>query len=115
MQSIKSNILGIFLIYGIIVGILSSWWWSISDNFFLLNIPGELIGYQVYSLSIKVFGDPMSPQAHYTIPWLLRIPQVFVPVSTIFWIIIGVFVNAAFIRFRQKAPYQTNADYAHAM
>jgi hypothetical protein len=101
MLTTRSKILAGFLIYGVTVGLVSSWWWSISDNLFLLNIPGELIGYQVYYISIKVLGNPASPQAHYTIPWLLRIPQVFIPVSAIFWGLIGFCTHTAYIKFRR--------------
>lgn len=60
---------------------------------FLPNIPGELLGERVYDLSIKILGDPHSPQAHFTIPWVLRIPQVFVPISVLFWSIIGLVIQ----------------------
>ena len=98
----KSKVLVGFLIYGIVVGLLSYWWWHISDNLFLLNIPGELLGYEVYDLSINFLGDPFSPQAHYTIPWFLRIPQVFVPVSVIFWGMIGLAIQMAYSRLRNR-------------
>jgi hypothetical protein len=98
MLSGKSRILVGFLIYGIVVGLVSFWWWSISDNLFLLNIPGELIGYEVYDIAIKFLGDPFSSQAHYSIPWVLRIPQVFVPVSTFFWGAIGLGIQTVFNR-----------------
>ena len=98
MLSGKSRILVGFLIYGIAVGSVSFWWWSISDNLFLLNMPGELIGYEVYDIAIRFLGDPFSSQAHYSIPWVLRIPQVFVPVSTLFWGAIGLGIQTAYIR-----------------
>jgi hypothetical protein len=97
----KFKILLGFLVYGIVVGLLSTWWWSISDNFFLLNFPGELLGYQVYDTSINIFGNPKSPQAHYTIPWFLRTPQVFIPVSTLFWGLIGVCMQMAYIMLKR--------------
>jgi hypothetical protein len=89
MISSKSKILVGFLLYGVLVGLLSFWWWGISDNILLLNIPGELIGYEVYNIAISLFGDPFSPQAHFSIPWILRIPEVFIPVSIICWGAIG--------------------------
>ena len=98
MLSGKSKILAGFLIYGIAVGLLSSWWWDISDNLFLLNIPGELLGYQVYGVAISLLGDPSSPQAHYSIPWILRVPQVFVPASTLSWGLIGLGLQTAYIK-----------------
>jgi len=82
-----------FLVYGLAVGLLSVWWWGSRDSVFLPNIPGALLGERVYDLSIKILGDPHSPQAHFTIPWVLRIPQVFVPVSVLFWSIIGLVIQ----------------------
>ena len=98
MPSRKYKIRVGFLIYGVTVGLLSFWWWSISDSPFLLNIPGELIGHQVYDIAIRLLGDPLSPQAHYSIPWVLRIPQVFIPVSTLFWGVIGLAIQTGYIR-----------------
>jgi len=78
-----------FLFYGVVVGLISTQLWQISDTPFFLNIPGVLIGDIVYGLSIDFLGNPSSSQAHFTIPWVLRIPQVYIPVSIIFWGIIG--------------------------
>jgi hypothetical protein len=99
--TMKSKILKGFLAYGVAVGLLSYWWWHFSDNLFLLNVPGDLLGYLVYDLSIKFLGNPFSPQAHYTIPWILRIPQVFVPVSLFFWGILGLAIQAVVSRMRE--------------
>jgi hypothetical protein len=106
----KSKIRVGFLIYGVTVGLLNFWWWSISDSLFLLNIPRELIGYQVYDIATRLLGDPFSPQAHYSIPWVLRIPQVFIPVSTLLWGVIGLSIQTGYIRLtrgRAKYAYQT--------
>lgn len=77
------------------MGLLSAWWWGISDNVFFPNIPGMLLGDLVYNLSIKYIGDPHSSQAHYTIPWMLRIPQVYVLVSVLFWGVMGLAIRMA--------------------
>jgi len=101
MISMKLKILIVFLAYGVAVGLLSIWWWGISDNVFFPNVPGMLIGDLVYNFSIKYVGNPNSPQAHYTIPWILRIPQVYFPVSILFWGIIGILIRSALGRFRR--------------
>jgi hypothetical protein len=90
----------IFMVYGFIVGVLSVIWWHYSDNLFLINIPGIFFGDKIYTYSIHIFGDPLSPQAHFSIPWALRVPQVYVPVSTIFWIFIGLLVRIIYNRTR---------------
>jgi hypothetical protein len=94
----RSKILTGFLVYGLAVGLLSSWWWGISDNLFLLNIPGELLGYEVYGIAIRLLGDSSLPQAHYSIPWILRVPQVFVPVSALLWGVIGLVLQTAYVK-----------------
>ena len=98
----KNKILSIFLAYGIIAGFLSVWWWYISDNLFLPNIPAVLLGDQIYTVSIDSFGNPYSGQAHYTIPWMLRIPQVYASVSIVFWGLLGLIVQLLNKRIRQK-------------
>ncbi len=78
-----------FLVYGVAVGILSVWWWHLSDMPFLPNIPGVLLGDAVYEASINSIGNPNSSQAHYTIPFFLRKPEVYLPVSAALWGLIG--------------------------
>ncbi|MBA7604562.1 hypothetical protein ES703_11687 [subsurface metagenome] len=89
----KVKIFIIFLIYGFIVGVISNWWQVISDMIFFPNIPGVMLGDEVYSLAIRYLGDPSSSQAHFTIPWILRINQVYVPVSIIFWGLLGLVIQ----------------------
>jgi hypothetical protein len=91
-----------FLLYGFIVGSLSAWWWGISDSILVFNIPGVLLGDEVYSYAIRIIGNPVSPQAHYTIPWILRVPQVYVPVSMIFWGLAGVLIQLIYTRMRRR-------------
>ncbi len=78
-----------FVLYGIAVGFISVWFRQNTDSVFLLNIPGTLLGDAVYGLSIRFLGDPHSSQAHFTTPWLFRIPQVYVPASILFWGLLG--------------------------
>ena len=96
----KAKILIGFLIYGLVVGVLSVWWEGISDVIFLPNIPGVILGDGAYGLAIRYLGDSSSPYAHYTIPWVLRISQVYVPVSVIFWGLIGWVVQLIFNRIK---------------
>lgn len=90
---LKSRLLQIFIAYGTIVGVISVWWSQNSDNVFLLNIPGVIIGDSLYTFCIKVFGDPFSTQAHFSIPWFLRVPQIYVPVSILFWFLLGLLIQ----------------------
>ena len=85
----KSFIIIGFIVFGMVLGFTSVWFRQHTDSMFLLNIPGTLLGDAAYGLTIRFFGDPHSSQAHYTIPWLFRIPQVYVPASILFWGLLG--------------------------
>jgi hypothetical protein len=71
-----------FLVFGTVSGLLTAWVWPIDSSIYF-NLFATFLGDQVYSLSIQYLGDMNSPQAHYTIPWILRIPQVYVLTSIV--------------------------------
>ena len=98
----KRIFIAVFILYGVAVGFVSVWFDQNTDSIFLLNIPGTLLGDAVYGLSIKFIGDPHSSQAHFTIPWILRIPQVYVPISICFWGLFGLGIQAAYNKLRRK-------------
>ena len=77
-----------FLIFGALGGILAAWAWPLDSSIYF-NVFATYLGDQAYSLSIQYLGDMHSPQAHYTIPWLLRIPQVYVIVSILLCGLVG--------------------------
>ena len=77
-----------FLIFGALGGILAAWAWPLDSSIYF-NVFATYLGDQAYSLSIQYLGDEYSPQAHYTIPWLLRIPQVYVIVSILLCGLVG--------------------------
>lgn len=77
----RTIILG-FLIFGAVTGILAAWIWPFDSSIYF-NVFATYLGDQVYNLSIQYLGDMHSPQAHYTIPWILRIPQVYVLTSMV--------------------------------
>lgn len=79
--------------YGIFATFLSVWQWPNDGLGFILNLPGNLLGEITYHNSIGYMGDPVSPQAHYTIPWILRMPQVVIPISMTFWAGIGTIIQ----------------------
>lgn len=95
--SMKKLMITGFIILGIAVGFIAIWYDQHYDMPFLLNLPGTFLGFGIYSGSIDLFGDPHSSQAHFTIPWILRIPQVYVLSSVLFWGILGA-VFAAFLK-----------------
>lgn len=70
-----------FLTFGLATGILAVLLWP-TDSSVLPNVFGVWAGEWVYVHAIEQIGDPHSSQAHYTIPWFLRVPQVYVITST---------------------------------
>jgi hypothetical protein len=78
----KRAIILSFLVFGAVTGILTAWVWPIDSSIYF-NLFASFLGDQVYNMSIQLFGDTSSPQAHYTIPWILRIPQVYVMTSIV--------------------------------
>jgi len=86
-----------FLVFGTAIGFSTAWLWP-ADSSFYFNVFGALLGDQVYDLSIQHFGDIISPQAHYTIPWVLRIPQVYVITSIVVYALIGLLLQLVYNR-----------------
>ncbi len=98
-----ARILLSFLVLGILMGLFSVWVWP-GDFVTLLNVIGVLLGDLIYSTSIRLFGDPYSSQAHFTIPWLLRTPQVYALVSFLLCGIIGVTAQIIFNSRTESRP-----------
>ena len=88
----RTGILGGCLCGGVVAGCLAVLVWP-ADSVMLVNLPGVLMGDFVYDTSIRLIGDPSSSQAHFTIPWLLRVPQVYLPVSIVLWGLVGAAVQ----------------------
>jgi hypothetical protein len=88
----RARLLAGFIVAGVAGGLVAVWAWP-ADLAVLLDLPGVLLGDLVYNWSIAHLGDPSSSQAHFTIPWLLRVPQVYVLVSTLFWGFVGLIVQ----------------------
>jgi hypothetical protein len=83
-----------FLIFSVISGLGVVWRWP-DDISVMFNLPASLIGDWIYQTSIQYLGDPHSDQAHYTIPWILRVPQVYVLASVLFWGLVGLLIQLA--------------------
>jgi hypothetical protein len=65
-----------FLVFGAAAGLAAAWLWPL-ETCATVNPPGVLLGDWVYTASIQALGDPNSAQAHFTIPWILRVPQAY--------------------------------------
>ncbi len=93
----KRAILVGFLVFGTAMGFFTAWLWP-ADSSSYFNVFPALLGDQVYNLSIRYFGDTISPQAHYTIPWILRIPQVYVISSIVLYGSAGLLLQLVYNR-----------------
>ncbi len=91
-----------FLIFGLVTGFLIFLTWP-SEGSIYIGMPPVIIGDEIYSSSIRHFGDPSSLQAHYTIPWALRIPQVYFFSSTAFWGVMGLIVQLVYNRKSEQS------------
>ena len=85
------------LAFGLLSGIAAALIWPL-DVSALLNVPGVWLGDWVYTHAIEWIGDPHSSQAHFTIPWPLRVPQVYVLTSTGWCTLLGMVLQWPFAR-----------------
>lgn len=76
------------LAFGLAAGILAARLWPL-DSCILPNVFGVWLGDWVYARAIEWIGDPHSAIAHETIPWLVRIPQVYVITSIALCALLG--------------------------
>ncbi len=65
-----------FLLFGLATGILAVVLWPMDTSVFP-NVLAASAGDWIYVHAIEFIGDPRSDQAHDTIPWILRVPQVY--------------------------------------
>jgi hypothetical protein len=93
LRSVASVFL-VFLLFGGIMGLLAVYSWTTRSGetlplLILFNAPGILLGDELYVRSIDLLGEPSSEHAHFTIPWVLRVPQVYVISSMLSWGLVG--------------------------
>jgi hypothetical protein len=87
-------------LFGTVLGLASVFLWP-KDLGVYLNIPGTAAGDWVYRFSIEAFGNPHSDQAHYSIPWMMRVPQIHAVVSPILYLLPGIAVQWVYNRVRR--------------
>ncbi len=93
-----------FLIFAAGTGIWTALVWPL-DSATLVNLPAAFLGDALYQWSIRLIGDPASSQAHYTIPWVLRVPQVYVLVSFLVWGSLGLVIQLIRNRWPQITAF----------
>lgn len=85
----RNTIVLAFVIWGLASGLLAAGLWPL-DSTVYANVYAVLLGDQVYTWAIRWLGDPHSAQAHTTIPWVLRAPQVYVAAGLLSGAVAGV-------------------------
>ncbi len=91
-----------FLLFSIGAGLWATQIWP-RDTVVMVNFPAVLFGDVLYGGSIRYLGDPHSSQAHYTIPWFLRVPQVYFTASIILWGLVGLVIQLIHNRWTRIA------------
>lgn len=91
-------------IFGILLGFLSSLSLNNKEALFSFNMPGMYVGEQIYNYAIQHIGDPHSSFAHYTIPWILRIPQGYMLPSAVIWSFLGAIGQVIYNLFKKPVP-----------
>ncbi len=94
-----------FVLFGLATGVLVALLWP-SDSCFLPNILGVWLGDWIYIQAIARIGNPYSDHAHETIPWLLRVPQVYM-IASVAWCTMAGWLIATSLRqhsFRRRNP-----------
>ncbi len=80
------------LLYGAVAGILAVILWP-ADSTAYPNALATWMGDWIYVHAIEFMGDSHFAQAHYTIPWLLRVPQVYALSSCVLCGTLGIAVQ----------------------
>jgi hypothetical protein len=92
-----------FLVFGIVLGLASAFLWP-QDLSVYLNVLGAAAGDGIYHTAITVIGNPNSDQAHFTIPWLFRVPLVYAWISPMLYGVIGLAIQLIHSQLRKRKP-----------
>jgi hypothetical protein len=84
-----------FILVGIFVGWISAT--GGGEAAFAWNPLGVLLGDWVYHYTITNYGDPHSAMAHYTIPWIARIPQIYLLCTLVIYGSVGIMAETIYI------------------
>jgi len=84
-----------FLAFGVVTGLLAVWIWPLDSSVYA-NVYAALLGDAVYRLAAAHLGDP----------WLLRVPQVYVVVSTALYGLLGLMAQGIYLQAKKRRPRQ---------
>ncbi len=107
-----------FLTFGLVTGLLALALWPMDTSVYP-NFPAAWLGDWAYIQAIEWIGDPHSAQAAYTIPWLLRVPQVHALTSCALAVALGAAAQwlynrrpTAAVKARSESPSARNKSTA---
>ncbi len=95
-------------IFGITLGLLSSLSLNAKEGMYNFNFMGMSVGEAIYSYAIQHIGDPHSSYAHYTIPWILRIPQGYFLPTALIWGFLGGIVQIVYNIWKKPLKAQSS-------
>jgi hypothetical protein len=103
-------------VFGLMLGLMS----ALAGNgelVFNLNVFGMSLGDITYSFFINHCGEPHSFYAHYTIPWLLRTPQIYLLTTVLIWSLAGILAQVIYnvIKKPVAARWNTTAIMAASL
>lgn len=103
-----------FSLLGLTLGLLSALSLNYKELMFNLNMPGMILGESIYVFAINHLGDPHSAFAHYTIPWILRIPQLYLLTTAAVWGLAGTVIQLVYNLARKPPAVKSVATLAVA-
>lgn len=92
----------VFLLYGLLMGVLTIRWHVGGGESYPPNIPGQWLGQKLYERQVVGVGKPPATE----VPRLLRTPQVYVPASVLVW---GLGGSLLWLAARRARPWQVVA------
>jgi hypothetical protein len=82
-----------FVTFGVVTGLLTAWIWPLDSSAYA-SLYATILGDAVYRLAAAHLGDP----------WLLRVPQVYVLVSTAVYGLLGLMAQGICLRIKKRQP-----------
>jgi hypothetical protein len=89
------------LCFGLLTSLLAVWIWPLDSSVYA-NLFSVLLGDVLYNQATNWFGPADPAQAHLAVPWLLRVPQIYLTVSLPLYGLLGLVCQL--IDDRRAAP-----------
>jgi hypothetical protein len=89
-----------FVVFGVFAGVMAAWVWPYDSSIYP-NLPAVLIADAIYNWAAREIASG-SADAHSGIPWLLRIPQIYIWASTTLSGLLGLILQILINRRRHR-------------